>query len=381
MPALLPGERLRDGPGRGEAGRAEAAHQRLELRALQDLRHRRSLSDHHLGHARRRRRPELQEPVGGNGFMRPARGFILCGLLITLAGCAATGFQAVSPTMPAAKAGLQPEYRIFYDALEEYGDWTLIEPYGYVFRPRVSFVAWQPYQEGFWVPSDVWGWVWISSEPFGWATYHYGKWMFDRFEGWVWIPGLDWGPAWVSWQVTDAYAGWAPIGPRGVDLGGIPGGGYTYVPLGQLASTNLKSAIVPAEEVAAKVALAKPANNSVVKNGITINRGPRFDMVERASGPLTRIKLAEIVPGAKRGGTAAAGAGAPATSIDEQIEATRRAAKDAARQAQTIAETGGAPPARLSIVRPVLTAAPAKPPATGSAPGHGKASAAPDTTR
>ena len=122
---------------------------------------------------------------------------------LTLAGCASTGYQAVSPTMSAAKAGLQPEYRIFYDALEEYGDWNLIEPYGYVFRPRVSFVAWQPYQEGFWVPSDVWGWVWISSEPFGWATYHYGTWMNDRFQGWVWVPGLDWGPAWVSWQMAD----------------------------------------------------------------------------------------------------------------------------------------------------------------------------------
>ena len=58
-----------------------------------------------------------------------------------VAGCATTGFQAVPPTMPAAKAGLPPEFRIFYDALEDYGDWTLIEPYGYVFRPRVSFVA------------------------------------------------------------------------------------------------------------------------------------------------------------------------------------------------------------------------------------------------
>jgi electron-transferring-flavoprotein dehydrogenase len=63
LPALLPGQRLRDGAERRPRG-PEAPDQRLELRALQDLRHRRSLSDHYLGHARRRRRPRLQESVG-----------------------------------------------------------------------------------------------------------------------------------------------------------------------------------------------------------------------------------------------------------------------------------------------------------------------------
>src|SRR5262249_61848955 len=91
---------------------------------------------------------------------------------------------------------------------------------------------------------------------------------------------------------------------------------------------------------------------------------------------------AESAPGRPRAGaTPPAGAQAPAPPIDAQVEATRRAAEDAARQAQTIAETGAAPPARLSIVRPVLSALAAKPPATASAPGHGKSAAAPDTTR
>lgn len=299
--------------------------------------------------------------------------------VLALAGCAATGYQPVSSTMAAAKAGLQPEYRIFYDALEEYGDWTLIEPYGYVFRPRVSFVAWQPYQEGFWVPSDIWGWVWISSEPFGWATYHYGTWMFDRFQGWVWIPGLDWGPAWVSWQLADQYAGWAPLGPRGVGLGGVPGGGYTYVPLSQLASTNLKAQIVKADEIAQQLTAAKPADNTAVRGGVTIHRGPQFAVVERAAGPLARVKLSEVAPG---GGKRGASTGVSTMTLEEQVDATQRAADDATRQARMVAETGGSPPQRLSVVRPVLTVAPAaKPPAAeGRAPGRGK-TAAPDSTR
>ncbi len=52
MPPLLPGERLRDGGRRH--GRPETAHQRLQLRALQDVRHHGSVSDHRLGAARGR---------------------------------------------------------------------------------------------------------------------------------------------------------------------------------------------------------------------------------------------------------------------------------------------------------------------------------------
>ena len=45
---------------RRRPGGTPPAHQRLELRALQDLRHRRSVPDHHLGDARGRRRTRLQ---------------------------------------------------------------------------------------------------------------------------------------------------------------------------------------------------------------------------------------------------------------------------------------------------------------------------------
>ena len=118
--------------------------------------------------------------------------------------------------MPAARAGLSAEYRVFYDALQDYGDWPLIEPFGYVFRPygtrdetgaRTSTATGRP--------REMYGWVWISSEPYGWATYHYGDWFYDDYQGWVWIPGLDWGPAWVSWVKTPDYIGWAPLFPPG----------------------------------------------------------------------------------------------------------------------------------------------------------------------
>jgi len=45
---------------------------------------------------------------------------------------------------------MRPEHRVFYDMLDGQGDWVLIEPYGYVFRPDVNFVAWRPYSNGYW---------------------------------------------------------------------------------------------------------------------------------------------------------------------------------------------------------------------------------------
>src|SRR5579863_1017113 len=60
LPVFLPGCGLRNDAG---PGRAQAENQRLELRSLQDVRHRRSLPDHQLGPARGRRRPQLRRHV------------------------------------------------------------------------------------------------------------------------------------------------------------------------------------------------------------------------------------------------------------------------------------------------------------------------------
>ena len=48
-----------------EARRASVPDQRAELRSLQNLRHQGSCTEYHLGHAGRRRRPQLSEYVKG----------------------------------------------------------------------------------------------------------------------------------------------------------------------------------------------------------------------------------------------------------------------------------------------------------------------------
>jgi hypothetical protein len=304
--------------------------------------------------------------------------------LATLLSCAAGGYVPQTPSMPAARAALRPEYRIFYDALQDYGDWVLIEPYGFVFHPKVDFATFRPYQDGFWVPTDAWGWVWISAEPFGWATYHYGTWLWDRFQGWVWIPGLDWGPAWVTWQLAGGYAGWAPLWPQAGagSPGEIPGGAYVYAPLERMGSTDLRSHIATQATLGETVADAQPADDVVERDGLRINLGPAFARIERAiGGSLPRVKLAEVaVAGRPAAGRHEATSAAEPVLVD--IEAARREAEDAARRTRAMIQGGGRTPAVLRIVRPAGIESPGDGSGARKRPGRpGHPDFVPDTTR
>lgn len=261
-----------------------------------------------------------------------------------LSGCAAGNAPVPGESMPAARAGLHPEYRIFYDALQGYGDWLLIEPYGFVFRPLININDWRPYSQGFWAPSDVYGWTWISAEPFGWATYHYGRWMYDRFQGWVWIPGADWGPAWVDWQQAGDYVGWSPL--MASSAPSIPGGAYAWVPMSQLAVTDVHAHVVTSTQLGTRVEDARPIQNTVERGGITFNRGPTMQEVERHTGPLLRVHIDDAVPAPTPGTNGGAARPAP-------VDVTRRAAADAASEAGRLVKVGAPAPARLKLVRPI----------------------------
>lgn len=280
---------------------------------------------------------------------------LVAGLALPLASCG--GYVPEPSSMSAARAGLRPEYRLFYDSLEEHGDWILIEPYGYVFRPRVSAVAWRPYDDGFWAPSDVYGWVWISAEPFGWATFHYGRWMFDRFQGWVWLPGLDWAPAWVNWADAGDYVGWSPLLASGSAAGDIPGGAFRYAPVARLGETDLKAYARPAAQQPLRETPV-PIDNPGQVAGVTYNRGPSIARVERAAGPLTRVSIEDAVPAlddtVRRLPAAPPGSGPPHPLADQ----TDRAAREAAQRARVLVGVSSRSPAQVRMVRPIGGVAP-----------------------
>src|SRR5438128_361742 len=108
-----------------------------------------------------------------------------------------------------------PSMDDFRSGLDRYGRWVDTPQYGWVWQPTQVSYRWQPYWDGRWVWTTA-GWTWVTDEPWGWATYHYGRWALVDGAGWVWLPGRVWAPAWVAWRWGGGYAGWCPLGPRGV---------------------------------------------------------------------------------------------------------------------------------------------------------------------
>jgi len=288
--------------------------------------------------------------------MLPRHVLIVPLLALALSGCATAGYVPDrSPQMPIERQGLAPEYRFFYDALVDYGDWVLIEPYGYVFRPDVNFVAWRPYIEGFWAPTDIYGWVWVSSEPFGWATYHYGTWAYDRFQGWVWLPGIEWGPAWVDWRESPDYVGWAPRMPSTLDYGGIPGGAFVFVPTAQLPSTTVSAGILSIGQLGDEAAKLEPVNDTVERDGVLIHRGPSIERIERITGLLPRGAVTDLIPADRRlpAGALRQRDTSATPAVEDLVRLTQRAGVEAARDAESAVESKGIAPVRIPVVRPV----------------------------
>jgi hypothetical protein len=128
----------------------------------------------------------------------------------------------IAPQKAAAQVSVS--FQFFYDNLSPHGYWVDNPNYGYVWVPSVS-LGFIPYgSNGYWVFTNV-GWTWVSNYPWGWAPFHYGRWFFDPHYGWTWVPGYEWGPGWVTWRVSDAYYGWAPIGP-GISISIAYSSGY-----------------------------------------------------------------------------------------------------------------------------------------------------------
>lgn len=219
-------------------------------------------------------------------------------IVLSLAGCAVDGGSRdeapgrVPPSISAAELGLPPALRPFHDELEPHGDWILVEPQGWVFRPRVNTVAWRPYQDGHWEPSWSYGWVWESNDPFGWITDHYGFWFYDDFQGWVWRPYGAWAPSWVAWVSVGEFVGWAPLPPPGAtNYDEVPNGVFTYV--------NARTLGTPAGSRASFVSDipddprgVHPIDRIASRNGIYWNAGPAPDAI-LGVGPAEQLRLDE----------------------------------------------------------------------------------------
>lgn len=183
----------------------------------------------------------------------------------------------------------------FYAALDPYGDWIRMEPYGWVWAPGAVDPFWRPYTVGRWVWSDY-GWTWVGEEDWGWATYHYGRWARVPRYGWVWVPGNVWAPAWVAWRHGQGSVGWAPLPPEirfsvgiGLDLGGvnidvvIRPDWWCFVDEVRLVEPHVARYAVPVGRNATLIHVTQNVTNVTIVNQRVVVRGVPVEAVERAS--------------------------------------------------------------------------------------------------
>ncbi|MEQ1831756.1 MAG: DUF6600 domain-containing protein, partial [Candidatus Eisenbacteria bacterium] len=226
---------------------------------------------------------------------------LIVGLALLTASCAVDGGMGDADGLPppparsmdAGRLGLAPALRPFYDELAPHGDWILVEPQGWVFRPRVNTVAWRPYRDGHWEPSWTYGWVWESNDEFGWITDHYGFWFHDDFQGWVWQPYGAWAPSWVAWVQVGDYVGWAPLGPESApESNNVPGGVFTYVSLNSLAQPSAAAHASYVNSVPVTDTDMTPIDRVASYRGVYWNAGP--DLGEVLGTPAAeRLRLTE----------------------------------------------------------------------------------------
>ncbi len=139
------------------------------------------------------------------------------------------------------------EIRYYADDLDANGHWVQTEEFGWVWQPNGVAEDWRPYYQGRWAPYAG-GMTWISDEPWAYVAYHHGRWHWGAGLGWCWIPGVYYSPAWVAWNHTPGYAGWAPLGFHNTPCHwgyGAWNGGYAWnvVAIGNLNAWNVRTQI------------------------------------------------------------------------------------------------------------------------------------------
>jgi len=175
----------------------------------------------------------------------------------------------------------------FEAPLTECGSWVEVGTYGHCWRPTGVVVGWRPYCDGHWEWTDC-GWYWVSDERWAWACYHYGTWVIDPGFGWVWVPGVEWGPAWVSWRSGGGYVGWAPLAPRHAT---IVSANFVFVEDAHIRDRHSPSTvIVNNTTIINKTTIINNGSRReerTIEGGrksVVINEGPGVATIEKASG-------------------------------------------------------------------------------------------------
>jgi hypothetical protein len=109
--------------------------------------------------------------------------------------------------------GFSPAYSYGLADLAYYGNYFYAPGWGWLWRPYYIGAAWNPFMDGAWVWYPRFGYMWVSSYPWGWMPYRYGAWNFVPGYGWCWMPGTKWN-TWVPVTVVNRPpVNWVPVHP------------------------------------------------------------------------------------------------------------------------------------------------------------------------
>jgi hypothetical protein len=110
-------------------------------------------------------------------------------------------------------SGFSPAYSYGLADLAYYGNYFYAPGWGWVWRPYYTGAAWNPFMDGAWAWYPQFGYLWVSSYPWGWMPYRYGAWNFVPGYGWCWMPGTTWN-RWVPVTVVNhPPVNWVPVRP------------------------------------------------------------------------------------------------------------------------------------------------------------------------
>ncbi len=244
--------------------------------------------------------------------------FALRTLLVTVA--------VIGIAAPPARAQVGVDVTIggFYEELAPYGRWVDCS-YGQCWVPERVAADWQPYSNGQWIYTEY-GWTWVSNDPWGGSPYHYGTWTSIRGHRWAWVPGTVWAPAWVTWNYSNSYVGWAPLPPSVVfGASGYSGrpvvvsrAQYVFVPTRHFVGRNVATVRMPAGRSAEIFRHTRPVTGFAVSGGIVRNTALPVATIERAGGgriETRSIQTAGTAPRPVSAGTAHLAVVAPAREV------------------------------------------------------------------
>jgi hypothetical protein len=256
------------------------------------------------------------------------------------AACAAAillSSVSVDAVLAPAAAQQDVSFDSFHDYLANYGAWVYSDRWGEVWVPENVPDDFQPYgTNGYWAPTDDYGWVWASNYEWGDVPFHYGRWVNDPDDGWLWIPGYVWSPAWVVWRHSGQYTGWMPMPPdreflgqsgpsigiglnigAGINIGidfndtssyygysqWYPGydanrfaSNWVFVGTAHLADPDFHRYWAPRNNYVTIIHNTTNITNYTVVNNYIVNRGVSFSDVQRASGhPVVHVSLTQAI--------------------------------------------------------------------------------------